>query len=184
MSEIWAPINGFERYYEISNSGKVRSRDRIITNNFGSFIQPGKVLAGCKNKAGYVKQTLTDENKKPHTVLVHRLVAQAFLPNPYNKKNVNHKDGNKSNNNVGNLEWATDSENVKHAIDTGLLKVRKGQEIYFAKFTDEQALYIKTAVLKGDLSIKEACHMFSCCRRTISDMVKGRTWKHIKVEDL
>jgi NUMOD4 motif/HNH endonuclease len=177
--ENWVAVKGFEKYYEVSDLGRVRSGDRSITNNLGTFTQPGRVLKGNINKAGYEKQTLTDHNKKQHTVLVHRLVAMAFLPNPENKKNVNHKDGNKSNNELSNLEWATDSENMKHAIDTGLLKIRKGQEIYFAKFTDEQARYIKTAVNNGDLSIKDACIMFSSCRRTISDMVKGRTWKHV-----
>ncbi len=177
--ETWIAVIGFEDFYEVSDMGNVRSSDRTIKNNFGTFTQPGRTLKGNINKAGYVKQTLTDSNKKQHTVLVHRLVAQAFLSNPENKKNVNHKDGDKSNNKLSNLEWATNSENVKHAIDTGLLRVRKGQEIYFAKFTDEQVRYIKTAVNSGDLTIKDACVMFDCCRRTISDMVKGRTWKHV-----
>jgi hypothetical protein len=177
--EKWVAVKGFEDFYEVSDKGNVRSSDRIIKNNFGTFTQPGRILKGNINQAGYTKQTLTDHNKKQHTVLVHRLVAIAFLPNLENKKNVNHKDGNKSNNELSNLEWATDSENMKHAIDTGLLKVRKGQEIYFAKFTDDQARYIKTAVNSGDLTIKEVCVMFNCCRRTISDMVKGRTWKHV-----
>jgi hypothetical protein len=116
MIEIWHPCVGYETHYEISNLGNVRSLERMVNNRLKTGLKKvsSRILKTGKSKSGYLIVTLCIDNvKSNHTV--HRLVARAFIPNEANKEQVNHKDGNKHNNNVNNLEWLTRSENVKHA---------------------------------------------------------------------
>lgn len=107
--EQWKPIEGTDGKYEVSNLG------RVCTNG----KRPG-VLTLTKQKSGYRYAMIQLSNGKQKNCRVHRLVAEHFLPNPDNMKEVNHKDGNKDNNHVSNLEWCTRSHNVKHSFDTGL----------------------------------------------------------------
>ena len=110
-NEIWKPIEGTDGMYEVSNTGKVRS-----LNYLGRGIT--KELKPWKN-GGYRRINLIVAGKKKN-FLLHRMVAEAFIPNPDNKPEVNHKDGDKWNNSVANLEWATRRENITHADETGL----------------------------------------------------------------
>ena len=106
---LW-PIAGYSSYY-ISRSGQVYS------------ARLGRLLKDC-NCDGYRKVSLS-ANGHSRSIKVHRLVALAFLPNPQNKPDVNHKDGNKANNCLNNLEWCTEKENVRHAVRTGLFRRSK-----------------------------------------------------------
>lgn len=131
MNEIWEKVKGFEKFYEISNLGNVRSLDRvtIVTNRGVSFK---KKFKGIKLKTGldtygYPSLGLSFDGDRK-TVLVHRLVADAFIPNTENKKEVNHINGIKTDNRAENLEWVTASENTRHAFKMGLAKVLKGAE--------------------------------------------------------
>ncbi len=103
--EIALPVVGFEDFYEVSSKGQISNYRKILSpfvNNSGYLVIDLKVNGSRSKK------------------LVHRLVAETFLGNPLNKKEVNHKDGNKLNNSIENLEWVTSSENKKHALQTGL----------------------------------------------------------------
>ena len=112
-------MNGF---YEISNLGRVRSLDHYIRQrNNSKKLHKGRILNTWSDKIGYTVVGLNKYNKYK-IKKIHRLVAEAFIPNPENKSDVNHIDGNKSNNIVSNLEWATRSENMQHAYNTGLSK--------------------------------------------------------------
>lgn len=125
LQEIWKDIEGYEGLYQISNLGRVYSFDRVIPSKAGStMVRKAKYLVLC-NRRGYVAVTLINLNSKKKQITVHRLVAQHFIDNPENKRCVNHIDGNKRNNRVDNLEWATDSENAQHAFKTGLKKPTK-----------------------------------------------------------
>lgn len=117
--EIWKPIPGYEGYYEASSEGRIRSVDRLQVTHTGKhrFIR-GKVLK-LNHSQEYLSVELNADGKHK-SYSVHRLIAAAFLPNPENKPTVNHIDGNKLNNCVANLEWATWSENNLHAFRTGL----------------------------------------------------------------
>lgn len=123
MKEIWKDIPNYEGMYQISNFGNVRSLDRVIYANKGNpkrnMFSKGKILINHVSNTGYYRAKLC-KNQKRKMFFVHRLVAEAFIPNPENKPQVNHIDGNRLNNHVENLEWATMSENVLHAYNTGL----------------------------------------------------------------
>lgn len=108
--ENWKTIEGYEKY-QVSDKGMVKSFKKS---------SEGEILKGGIDSDGYHIVLLYPDNGKRYTAKVHRLVAQAFIPNPECKVAVNHIDGVKTNNHVDNLEWNTNSENVKHAFDTGL----------------------------------------------------------------
>ena len=120
--EEWRDIKGSEGFYQVSNMGRVRSLDRDITTLKGwKMHKKGCVLKHGIETRGYSFVSL----RKPGTVIyarVHRLVADAFMTNEFNKPEVNHIDGNKQNNAVTNLEYSTHSENMRHAVETGLKK--------------------------------------------------------------
>lgn len=125
MNEIWKFIPSYEGYYQVSNLGNFRSVPRIIKyKNNGTRLYPAKNLLTETTKDNYQRITLMKEGVKQR-FQAHRLVAITFIPNPENKPCVNHKDGNKSNNCVENLEWCTPSENTLHAIKTGLIDPSK-----------------------------------------------------------
>lgn len=108
--EIWKPVVGFEGLYEVSNQGRVKSIPRKRCK--GNVLKPHIVK-------GYEYVHLSKDGKAKY-LKVHRLVADAFLPEIQGKSYVNHIDGNKTNNSVKNLEWCTASENLKHARENGL----------------------------------------------------------------
>lgn len=115
MKEVWFDIVGYEGIYQVSNLGGIKSLPREIWNGKNYFFSKLKFLRGSKNQKGYVQVELLG---KPF--MIHRLVAIAFIPNPENKPQVNHLDGDKENNCVENLEWCTNSENQIHAYKLGL----------------------------------------------------------------
>ena len=122
-NEEWRTIKGFEKY-EVSNYGRVRSKDRVVIRNDGHKLTlKGKLLKPITDHKGYVKVSIYNSNgiKIPH---VHRLVAIAFIENPNMLPQVNHKDGNKKNNNVNNLEWCDNKYNQIHALTHGLRKTK------------------------------------------------------------
>jgi len=119
MQEIWRKVKGYESYYEISNKGNVKS---LIGWDGKKYIEREKILKQTFTSTGYKKVELY-MLKKRKSKKVHRLVAIAFIDNPNNKPYINHIDGNPLNNNVSNLEWCTQQENVIHAIRIGLKKV-------------------------------------------------------------
>jgi hypothetical protein len=117
MTEIWRDIEGYEGHYKVSNLGQVRSLDRVVVymNRWGSetrSFRPGKILAQGTGTKGYMGVAL---GLKSGTLLVHRLVALAFVPNPNGYPEVNHKNYIRSDNRADNLEWTTPKLNIIHA---------------------------------------------------------------------
>lgn len=117
LNEEWRDIQGYEGRYEVSNYGRVK---RLMKWSGNRFIDQGNILRRRINTCGYVHVLLCNREQKSKTV--HRLVAQAFIPNIDKLPQVNHKDGNKQNNRVDNLEWCNNSQNIKHAYIMGLEK--------------------------------------------------------------
>lgn len=116
--EIWKDIEGFEGVYQISNTGRVKR----LTDRLGNHIDGGHILKQNVSKRQYVTVGLSRKGKHAKTALVHRLVATAFIPNPNNYKEINHKDENKLNNNVENLEWCSREYNMSY----GTARLRQG----------------------------------------------------------
>lgn len=115
--EVWKPVKGYEQLYEVSNLGRVRScaNKTTFSMKHGKRTWKQRILKQKSDKQSYKRVTLY-KDKKQKTFLVHRLVAEAFLPNPENKPIINHKDGNPPNNEWTNLEWCTYRDNLMHAF--------------------------------------------------------------------
>ena len=140
----WLPIKNYEGLYEISDTGEVRSVNRIlkVTNRKDSLFR-GRLIKQSPNKSVLYMQVQLWKENKGMNYYVHRLVAEAFIPNPDNLREVNHIDGNRQNNHIENLEWVSHSENMIHAINTGL-------RIYTNRLTEEEFLECIECVINGE----------------------------------
>ena len=116
--EIWKPISGYEGFYEVSNLGRIRSLERIVECSDGRKRKiKDRTLKGSSYSGGYSGVTLHKDGCAKF-VNIHRIVAEAFVPNPLEKEEVNHKDENPSNNHASNLEWVTHKENINYGTRT------------------------------------------------------------------
>lgn len=111
QKEVWLPVKGYEGIYEVSNFGKVKRVSRFRGVN-KAYLN-GYCLKPKDNGKGYYRIKLTVNNKS-RRVMLHRIIAEAFIPNPENKPVVNHIDLNKKNNRIENLEWCTQKDNIIH----------------------------------------------------------------------
>ena len=125
MEEIWKDIAGYEGLYQISNKGRVKSLNRLVKDTTRDRVQKikGRILKYCDNGKGY-KMVYLNKNRERKNYYVHRLVAETFIPNPKQLPEVNHKDLNKANNKISNLEWITELDNKRHYRMTEIAKIR------------------------------------------------------------
>lgn len=180
MTEIWKDIETKDipiGNYQISNLGRVKSLKRKVSHKAGSKRTIPERMMTQHITRRYVSVHLRAGGNS--TYRVHRLVALAFIPNPENKPQVNHIDGNIQNNFVTNLEWVTASENIKHAIQTGLINHNsiRGTRGTKAKLNDWQVRIIRR--MKGDMSNTKIGEYFNVTQGTISAIQLGNTWKHL-----
>lgn len=181
MVEIWKDIENFEGMYQVSNLGRIKSLARVKTLINGNRLTINeKVLQGHIDTKGYIQVELRKDGKR-NISCVHRLVASAFIENPESKEQVNHIDGNKTNNRVENLEWVTCEENIHHAWNNGLNKALKGQQHCNSKLTDEQVKFIKENYKPRDrkYGMNGLARMFGVSTSPIYMIVSGKGWKHI-----
>lgn len=183
MEEIWKYVKGYEGLYLISNLGRVKNLQKYYIRKNIKIPKKQCELKTCKGKVGYIVTDLNKNNKRK-TKYIHRLVAEAFIPNPENKPCVNHKDGNKLNNKISNLEWVTYSENNKHAWDNNLkpnalLRMKAGTRKIKVNQYDLEGNFIKQwdsiieaekhyNTYKGRISI--------CCKK--NRIASGYKWKY------
>lgn len=145
--------------------------DYIVTKNGEVFNKRnGRQVKPQINGTGYYRVSIGGKLQ-----FVHRVVAKLYIPNPENKPQVNHKDGNKLNNNVENLEWVTNKENSTHALKTGLQPIEEKSKM--AKLTRPQVQFIKS---HDEMTRKELADLFNISENTISDIRNGRTWKTVE----
>lgn len=128
-AERWAAIKGYEGLYEVSNTGKIRSLDRLVSRPQGNFVKKGRILKCNLNNKGYFRVQLIDSSGGKKQLFVHRLVADAFIPHDACDNVVNHLDFNPQNNNVENLEWTTSMGNSQYSAERGRMinKVRSAK---------------------------------------------------------
>lgn len=189
MEEVWKDIPNYEKLYKVSNLGRVKSLSKFHkTNKMYSSIgyySKEKILKSIKDKRGYNTVVLC-KNSKPKTYRIHRLVAQAFIPNPENKPQVNHKDGNKLNNNVENLEWCTCQDNIKHAWKTGLNYNTEHQYIMGKSSAKKIIQYSKNSeyikewesITKASVQLNISIQNISACCRGKGKTAGGFIWKY------
>lgn len=170
MEEIWKTMIYQGKEYsdfEVSNIGRMRN---VLT---------GTIYKQSVNSTGYysVRVTLGSRDKKK-SFRIHKAVAETFVPNPENKPDVNHKDGNRLNNNAYNLEWSTEKENTRHAWDTGLALPRKGSKSPSSKLTDEQVKYIREHYIAGDKEFGRhaLAKKFNVHYKTIADIANYKRY--------
>lgn len=183
MQEIWKSLKGIVElgdYYEVSNLGRVRSIDRKVNSRNGKRLVKGKILKQQVDKYGYMRVHCYMNNKSKQ-YQVHRLVALSFISNPDNKPQVNHKDGNKQNNRVDNLEWSTNKENVKHAFSIGLKEGIKGEENVNAKLTENDVVDIYNLYKTNKYSMKDLADKFNTSETNVYDIVNRKRWKHLNL---
>lgn len=185
--EIWRSVPGYEGCYEVSSLGQVKSVGRIVNKGVYSYFRKERILK-LDDRGDYIQITLSKDSKDSR-FMVHRLVAAAFLPNPDNLPVVNHKDGDKHNNQVSNLEWCTHSQNVQHAIQTGL--IRSGQQkINGSKATDTVGVRVR-CVDTGELfdSIASAARYIGSYAGVIDGVAdgkrshRGKGWLFEQIDD-
>ena len=168
MEEIWKDIEGFEGLYQVSNLGNVK---RLVSKK----CLAERLICRSIDRYGYVKRVLCNDSKTFYFT-EHRLVAKAFIPNPLNKKTVNHINGIKTDNRVENLEWCTSNENMIHAMETGLRDL-KGIKHHKCKLTEEQVLQIREigfSETRTALSKK-----YGVSRAHILRLIKNEGWVHL-----
>ena len=163
MDEIWKDVSGYEGLYQVSNLGTIKSAENR-SNHKKSII-----MKQC-DVCGYMCVVLT-KNSKQKMLKVHRIVAEAFVENFFNKPQVNHIDGNKHNNNAENLEWVTTSENIRHAFNNGLNRPQKGK-------ANRRSLPVEKLDLDGNVldtydGIREAERYTGIPHSNISNCCKG-----------
>jgi hypothetical protein len=176
----WYPVPGHEGFFEVTRCGRVRSVSRYV-NVFGGGKRwhKGKELKLIMN-TGYpsVRRRLNGCQK---TILVHRAIAEIFVPNPENKPFVNHIDGNRANSDPENLEWCTHKENMQHAHRTGLVppsKIGPGEKSPAAKLNETQVVEIKCLLLIG-AKPRDIAKLYPVSYSAIYEIRSGRSWAHV-----
>ena len=162
--EVWILNNG----YEVSNKGRIIGKK-------------GKLLNCKPNKDGYLQCSITFDDGF-HVGNVHRAVAYLFLGKPKEGQEVNHKDGNKKNNCVENLEWVTKKENQDH--EALVLCQKSGENNYLHKLTDEKVIEIYNLCKSGTILYKNIAEMYGTTASKVSNIARGKAWRYLKLKPL
>jgi|SRR6185312_1985844 len=166
-------IRGYEDYIVLPTS-------EIFSIKFNTIrkLVP-QILHKNGKPSAYRQIVVRQQGKDPARRLIHRIVAETFIPNPENKPQVNHKDGNGSNNHVDNLEWCTGHENMAHSFRILKRRMAVGEKVHLSKLTEEEVIMIRKIYPKGHATQQELAKIFNCHPTTIYSVLSYITWKHI-----
>ena len=171
MHEIlWKEIERFDGKYSISSCGKLKNS------------RTGKLLRFMLHPHGYLHCSIKPNGRdgKSYCLKIHREVAKAFIPNPDNKPQVNHIDGNKQNNSVSNLEWVTSQENMIHAHKNNLIDVNHGIDCVGSKATEDDVREIRKLQASSKFwTNRKLAEKFNLGKTTIHSIISGTSWKHL-----
>lgn len=172
MIDKFKDVVGYEEFFSVSEDGRVYSKRTC------------KVLKQTLHINGYwtIATKIGGRLGVPKCFKVHRLVAEAFIENPKNKPFVNHIDGNKQNNSVGNLEWVTNAENIQHAISIGLITPRRGEDAPLAQISDKIAYELYTLYIEMQCSVRILSELTGVPQGIVKRVVtnSSTSWKHIR----
>lgn len=175
MIEKWRSVEDYQGWYEVSNLGNVRSVDRYITYSSGQVrLQKGKRLKPYKDKDGYHVVCLI-KNGKRKIGKIHRLVCLSFLNKVEGKNQVNHINGIKNDNTLTNLEWVDASSNQRHAVDTGLRVIPRGERHFSSKLSNFDVKFIREWIRLG-FKQRDIAKVFGVHFATISCINVGKSW--------
>ena len=183
--EIWKDIPGFEDAYQVSSNGNIRSKDRYVSNRpSGESVRliKGQSIHQFINNSGYSYVNISKGHRRYKHEYVHRLVADAFIPNPLKLPTINHIDGNKQNNQILNLEWNSYSDNNQHAYDHNLTHSNKNN----SNMSDKIAAYnLDGTLFRTFPSMREAERQMGMANGQVSQGIihgwhsKGFIWKKL-----
>lgn len=163
--EKWRQIKGYDRY-KVSNHGRVMNIE-------------GKIITPSISEKGYFRVRLYKDNKTKDPY-VHRLVANAFIPNPLGKPQINHVDCDKKNNHINNLQWCTNKENAHHAMANGIFRAdRYGEDHPRTKLTNKEALEIRNAILNTSFSRKILAEKYGVTVSIVQEIRYGRSFRNV-----
>ena len=162
FNEIWKPVKGYEGLYEVSNKGNVRSLDRYVMHGNRCCLLKGKPKKAYFISTGYLMVDLYKNSQRTH-YLIHRLVAEAFIPNPSNLPCIDHINTIRTDNRVENLRWCTRKENSNNPLTIEHIISQKNKSVYYI---DEQGKRISFK------SMTEAARKIGCSSSTITRALK------------
>lgn len=158
---------------------RFRDTEYFVTEE-GNVFRNEKQLKPSKDTGGYLGVNVS-KNGIVKRFMIHRMVGECYLDNVNNLPEINHEDGNKSNNRYSNLKWTTSSDNKKHAYNNGLMMAPKGEKSKVSKLKNEDVIYIREKYKPRDKQYnkEKLSTMFNISQRTINDIISNKTWKHI-----
>ena len=180
--EEWRDIKGYEGLYQVSNTGKVKSLERTVRIGRGYRTVTEKIMKPRENNHGYLQLHLCREGKRK-LCRIHRLVAQAFLPNPDNLSEVNHKDENKQNNYVENLEWCSHSYNNTYNDKAKKVGKKLSKPVYSINKESGLITYWESAKVAGRILGIDSSHITKCCKGKMKS-IGGFYWHYADSEEV
>lgn len=180
--EVWMPVKGYkdgfyDGLYEVSNKGRFKQLPRRLNCKGGSRLTKEKIVWGS-NSHGY-RRVILKRDRIRLQIDIHVLVAKAFIPNPENKKTVNHKDAVRHHNFVENLEWATMQEQINHYHNMGLHWTTRGIERESCKLNEEKVKEIKKLYANEKISHRKLAEKFNVSYSLIGNILRNKKWKHV-----
>lgn len=173
MEEIWKDIKGYEGIYQISSHGRLKSLSRpLIYKDGRKGTLKEIILIGAVASNGYRIVSLGKKEKKT----MHRLVAETFMPNEYERTTINHKDGNKLNNRLDNLEWNSYKQNNDHARNKELNN-QHGENTNFSKFGDQVVNALRKVHKETNFTYVKLAELFDMSPSTVKDIVSNKSRK-------